>query len=87
MISVLTLQDKEQQWKSFRDGPQFGMHTWTTLQFFEANMRQLLETSRIYLTLALKIQDGKIKSLLEMKDSNAILSQYLILDVIAGYRR
>lgn len=37
---MLTFQDKEQQWESFRDGPQFGMHTWTTLQFFDANMRQ-----------------------------------------------
>jgi hypothetical protein len=83
VISVLTFQDKEQQWESFRDGPQFGMHTWTTLQFFEANMHQLLETSRIYLALALKIQDGNIMSLLEVNYSNGILSQYLILDVIA----
>ena len=67
---MLSLQDKELQWESFRDSPQLGRHTWITLQLFDINAHHLIETVRMYLTLANKIEDKKFMSLLDLTDTN-----------------
>ena len=51
---MLSLEDKEKQWESFRDGAQFGKHTWITLQLFDINTHDIIVT-----VLANKVLDKK----------------------------
>ena len=80
---MLSLQDKERQWESFRDGPQFGRHTWTTLQFFDVNAHRLIETVKVYMTVFNKIQEKDFAYSMGLTDDVDITSQYVILDIIA----
>lgn len=80
---MLSLQDKEQQWESFRDSPKFGRHTWITTQLFDINARHLIETVGFYLTLASKKQDRRLTLFLEEDGNNGTRSQYIVLDAIA----
>jgi hypothetical protein len=65
---MLSLQDKEHQWESFRDGSQFGRHTWMTFQFFDVNAQRLIETLKLYMVISNKIQERDFASLLELTE-------------------
>jgi hypothetical protein len=55
---MLSEQERLKKWESFRDGPDFGKHTWMTLQLYNINIGYLIRAAELYWIVIKRLESG-----------------------------